>query len=368
MSRFGNILRALRKERGLTQNQLANELQFTRSTIANYEQGNRLPQIETLSKLADYFGVSIDYLLGRSTIRSLEHHIITSEYFMALILDSFSGKVINCSKSILDFYGFNEKEALGKTITELEILPKKQCQQLIKKTSQDQKYSFYVKQKNVNGEEKDMVVYTGPIGGLDDNYSYLIVYDISTNKNYGSETNLIKVLSSIVSIKFSFLKGYNRKVAELATEIGREMNLPMMSVDTLKKASLLKNIGYLKVPSEIINKFGDINKEEYNLIKKHPEYSCEIIKDIDFEQPIADIVLQHHERLDGSGYPYKLKEKEIMTEAKIIAVADTIMAMTSRRPNRPPFSMDGVIEKVNQLKGLKLDSDIVDIAIKIITN
>jgi HD-GYP domain-containing protein (c-di-GMP phosphodiesterase class II) len=132
-------------------------------------------------------------------------------------------------------------------------------------------------------------------------------------------------------------------------------------------AGVIHDLGKISIPAEILSKPGEINDSEFALIKQHPQTGYEILKGIDFNWPVADIVLQHHERLDGSGYPNNLKEDEILLEARIIGVADVIEAMSSHRPYRPALGIDEAFEEITKNRGKFYDPDVVDASIDLFT-
>lgn len=174
-------------------------------------------------------------------------------------------------------------------------------------------------------------------------------------------------LSSVLAKRDPYTADHQQRVTELACAIAREMGLPQESIDALRFAGLLHDIGKIGITAEILNKPTRLDKLEMNLIKTHPQVGYEILKTVDFSWPVADIVLQHHERLDGSGYPKGLKGNEILYEAKILGVADVVEAMSSHRPYRPAFQLDLALDEIVHQKGVLYDPQIVDICIKVLT-
>lgn len=132
-------------------------------------------------------------------------------------------------------------------------------------------------------------------------------------------------------------------------------------------AGLIHDIGKISVPAEVLSKPGPLNDLEYGLIKNHPQVGHDVLKGIDFPWPVAQIVLQHHERMDGSGYPQGLSGKEIILEARILAVADVVEAMVSHRPYRLPRGLDKALEEILQNRGVLYDAEVVDICLKLFT-
>jgi HD-GYP domain-containing protein (c-di-GMP phosphodiesterase class II) len=132
-------------------------------------------------------------------------------------------------------------------------------------------------------------------------------------------------------------------------------------------AGLIHDIGKINVPAEILNKSGRISDTEFNIIKIHPQAGHDLLKEIEFPWPVAQIVLQHHERLDGSGYPQGLRGEEIMLEARILAVADVVEAMASHRPYRSALGIEVALEEIKKNRGIYYDPDVVDVCARLFT-
>jgi HD-GYP domain-containing protein (c-di-GMP phosphodiesterase class II) len=144
------------------------------------------------------------------------------------------------------------------------------------------------------------------------------------------------------------------------------MGLNSETMDGIRLAGLVHDIGKINVPSEILTKPGRLSQIEHDLIRIHPEAGYDILKDIEFPWPIAEIVRQHHERMDGSGYPRGLTGDVIRIEARIIAVADVIDAMASHRPYRPAVGLEKALEEVEGKKGTLYDKDIVEACARVL--
>jgi putative nucleotidyltransferase with HDIG domain len=179
--------------------------------------------------------------------------------------------------------------------------------------------------------------------------------------------NIIFTMAKMSESKDPYTAGHQQRVSQLATAIARKMGLSEDRIESLKFASLIHDIGKFTIPGEILSKPAKLSETEFALIKEHPKTGYDIIKDVDFPWEIASIILQHHERLDGSGYPEGLKDKEILLEAKILAVADVMEAMSSHRPYRPALGIDKALEEISMNKGKLYDSDVVDTCIKLFT-
>jgi putative two-component system response regulator len=182
----------------------------------------------------------------------------------------------------------------------------------------------------------------------------------STEKILNSMEGTINALASALEMRDPYTAGHQRCVADLTEAIARDMNFLEHDIKGLRLASLIHDIGKIQVPSEILSKPGKLTEFEYGLIKTHSQAGYDIMKNIEFPWPIADIVHQHHERLDGSGYPQGLKGDSILLQAKIMAVADVVEAMSSHRPYRPARGIDEALEEISSKKGTLYERDVVD--------
>jgi len=176
---------------------------------------------------------------------------------------------------------------------------------------------------------------------------------------------MIETISKIVDARDPYTSDHQSRVTQLSVSIALELELPREKVKGIKTASLIHDIGKIGIPSEILSKSKKLSDIEFSLIKEHPQTGYNILKDIDFPYPVAQIVLQHHERIDGSGYPNGLKGDEILLEAKIIGVADVVEAMSSHRPYREALGVDVALEEITRNKGVLYDPKIVDICVKL---
>jgi PAS domain S-box-containing protein/putative nucleotidyltransferase with HDIG domain len=170
----------------------------------------------------------------------------------------------------------------------------------------------------------------------------------------------VAVLSDTVEIRDPYTAGHQRRVAWLAVAIGKELNLPEEKLETLRVAALLHDIGKIAVPAELLAKPGRLSRAEFELIKEHPQVGEALLKKVSFEAPIASIVGQHHERLDGTGYPQGLSAEQILPESRILAVADVVEAMISHRPYRPGLSLQTACQELQRGRGTCYDSTVVD--------
>jgi len=169
----------------------------------------------------------------------------------------------------------------------------------------------------------------------------------------------VESLALMVEKRDPYTSGHQKKVSQLASNIGREMKLPEDTIQGIYIAGILHDIGKISVPAEYLSKPGRLDPIEFTIIKTHPGVAYDMLKAIDFPYPIANIVLQHHEKCDGSGYPNNLKSHDMLLEARIIAVADVVDAISSHRPYRPSLGIGSALEEVATNAGKLYDKDVV---------
>ncbi|MGV8026975.1 MAG: HD domain-containing phosphohydrolase [Anaerolineaceae bacterium] len=175
----------------------------------------------------------------------------------------------------------------------------------------------------------------------------------------------ILTIAATVEMRDPYTAGHQTRVADLATAIANEMHLSDAQVESIHMAGIIHDLGKINVPAEILSKPGKISDLEFEIIKTHPKVGYDLLKKIEFPWPIAQIVLQHHEKMNGSGYPQGLKGEEIMIEARILCVADIVEAMSSHRPYRPSLGIDKALAQIKKDRGIFLDPDVVDACLKL---
>ncbi len=177
---------------------------------------------------------------------------------------------------------------------------------------------------------------------------------------------MVNAMVSAIEIRDPYTAGHGRRVTELACAIAERMGLSEDRIEGLRMAGLIHDIGKVGIPAEVLSKPGQLNELEWGMIKAHPQVGYDVLKTIEFPWPVAQIVLQHHERIDGSGYPAGLAGDDILLEARILAVADVVEAMVSNRPHRPPHGLDKALEEVSQNKGVLYDPEAMEVCLKLI--
>ena len=226
----------------------------------------------------------------------------------------------------------------------------------------------------------------GRISGWRENYVYRLdsgeivaVYDDVTERKETEEfrrqsqerlsaalEDAIGAIAATLEQRDPYTAGHQRRVAELAVAIGEEMGLAREVLEGIHFGGMIHDIGKISVPAEILGKPGRLTEIEFGLIKVHAEAGYQIVKGIAFPWPVADMVRQHHERLDGSGYPQGFKDGQITLEARILAVADVVEAMSADRPYRPGFGLDAALEEITRVRGAQLDPAAVDACLRVV--
>ncbi|MHB1417258.1 MAG: PAS domain S-box protein, partial [Chloroflexota bacterium] len=177
----------------------------------------------------------------------------------------------------------------------------------------------------------------------------------------------IRAVASTVEMRDPYTAGHQQRVAQLATAIARQMGLDEEQVEAVRLAASVHDLGKIGVPAEILSKPGRLTPLEWQMIQGHSEVGYQILSKVDFPWPVAEIAYQHHERLDGSGYPRGLRGAEIAAEARILAVADVVEAMSSHRPYRPALGLEVALEEITGGRGTLYDSNVVDVCLALLT-
>lgn len=362
---FSSRLKFLRTENNITQNKLANILGYSRSTIAKYESGKMIPSGNFLIEMADYFRVSTDYLLGRTNLREgFDEYLFNRIPDVLLFISPANGKIIDHSSSAIDFYGYEREELLNMTVYDLNTLPNNKIDKLMKKTKQTKQNTFYFTHRLSNGELKDIKVSTTKLTLHNKKVIVALIQDISEIQNKTTNDisdDLIKIFNKLITQKLPYKNFHNKNVPQLACEVGNHLSLSNKDMRCLKIASTLQDIGELKIPNNIMNSPYKLSNEEFSIIKNHPLFGVQLLENTSIDKKIKNIILQHHERIDGSGYPKGLKGKDILLEAKILGVVDTVIALVSKRPHRTSYDLDFALKIITKMKGRKFDKKIVSI-------
>jgi HD-GYP domain-containing protein (c-di-GMP phosphodiesterase class II) len=175
----------------------------------------------------------------------------------------------------------------------------------------------------------------------------------------------IQVLVSAIETRDPYTAGHQLRSADLARAIATEMGLSQDTIEAIRMAGPIHDIGKLSIPAEILSKPTKLTNIEFSLIKEHARTGYGMLKDVESPWPLAEIIYQHHERMDGSGYPRNLKGDDILIEARILAVADVVESMASHRPYRPALGLNTALEEIENNKGTLYDADAVDACLRL---
>ncbi len=301
----------------------------------------------------------------------------------AIFQSRVGGELVRVNPAAAELFGYEAEEMVGRAADDL-VVPEDRRQEGLFYTQQLHEalelVTFEAVRKRKDGSLLDVSFIGFPIRqGGEVIGGYGIYHDISRRKEAErllqrsfleiqeqlfalkrSWNQTIHILASIVEARDPYTAGHQKKVAHLAGEIASKMGLPEEQVDHVILAALVHDIGKIEVPSEILSKPAILNPLERQLIQSHPETGSRILSGLQTPWPLAEIVFQHHERLDGSGYPRGLAGEAILPEARIIAVADVVEAMTSHRPYRPAWPLEAVVEEMTRLRGTAYDPAVVD--------
>lgn len=174
---------------------------------------------------------------------------------------------------------------------------------------------------------------------------------------------VIDAIGLTVEYRDPYTSGHQRRVAELAQAIAREMGMTEDALEGIRLAALVHDIGKVRLPTEILNRPGRLSELEFELVRTHSEIGGDIVKEVSFPWPVAQMIAQHHERIDGSGYPQGLKGNDMLPEAKIIAVADVVESMVSHRPYRAALGVDKALAEIREGSGRLYDPDVVRVCL-----
>ena len=298
-----------------------------------------------------------------------------------LIRIDLKGKINYVSKSFESVSRYSREEVEGKNIKDfLTGESYKRALERMRKwmAGEREQLPYEVEVKGKDGRIIPVEIYSSPI--IEDGKLKAIqvtARDITARRRMEEElrTGLEKfqrslkgtifALASLIKVRDPYTASHQRRVTQLCLAIAKEMGLSEKIINGLELAAAVHDIGKIHVPAEILTKPDRLSKVEFAMIREHPKIGYDILKEIEFPWPVAKIVLQHHERMDGSGYPNGLLGKDIMLEARILAVADVVEAMSSHRPYRAAKDIKTTLEEISRNRGLLYDPDVVDACLRL---
>ena len=302
----------------------------------------------------------------------------------SIVTVDLKGTITSCNPAAVFITGFSKDELVGKHFSKLPALKVKDIPRYLKmlssmlkgETIEPFEVSFYRKDGAYAwGEVSTSMLKTeGKKVGIQ-----IVTRDITRRKQAEEEHRRIAerlqmatkatvdVLAMAVEQRDPYTAGHQLRVAQLAQAIAIDMGMSGDWIEGMRLTCIIHDIGKINVPTEILSKPGRISEAEFSLIKTHAQVGYDILKNVEFPWPLAEAVLQHHERIDGSGYPKGLKGNDISLQARILAVSDVIEAMSSHRPYRPALGIGNALTEIENNKGILYDKDIVDICTKLFT-
>jgi len=296
-----------------------------------------------------------------------------------LILDFDTGQIQDANPFVLSLLGFSREELVGKEIWEIgSILDKSialQTFEIIKEKGYVRYENIPLKTKGGELIQVEFVSNAYHVNG--DKVIQCNIRDISYRKKLEEENlkfqhsisislhEVIETLANVIVARDSYTAGHQKRVADLASAIAAKLNLPLHTIEGIHLSALIHDIGKIAIPAEILTKPKALTNFELAMLRNHVQTGYDILKNINFPWNVAQIVLQHHERLDGSGYPNGLKGDSICEEAKIIAVADVVEAISSDRPYRKSRGIEAALDEITTNSGKLYDARVVEACLKV---
>ncbi len=352
-----------------------------------FNRHGKIIDIEVIGKQAQLDGREIRVAVFRDITdrKKAEEALLTKNYVFdeslwAKSIADNNGIIKECNNAFLRIYGYQNKiEVVDKPISSF-IQDEKETITIITALDKSGKWeghftairkdgsTFYAQSlaTTLHNKNDKLIGYQSSIMDVTELKEAEEEIKNSYQKIQKTLSDTINTLASIVEIRDPYTSGHQKNVALLATTIAEELGLDKDKIEATGTASLIHDIGKINIPPSILARPGKISDIEYSMIKTHPQVGYDMVKSIQFPWTIADIVLQHHERLDGSGYPRGLKGKDILLEARILAVADVVEAMASHRPYRPALGIDKALKEIKKGKGKLYDTKVVEACVKII--
>jgi PAS domain S-box-containing protein/putative nucleotidyltransferase with HDIG domain len=297
----------------------------------------------------------------------------------AIYLNNQEGELIDFNMSTLELFGYSREEMLGINTKSVFVNPDKYERLQDEIAQKGSVREFKAKLRKKDGTEMDCLItstvrqakdksklgYQGMIRDISELVSSRKQIEKTLNDLRKALGGTIEAMALTVETRDPYTAGHQRRVSNLARGIATEMGVSKEQIQGVRMAGVIHDIGKISVPGEILSKPGNISQNELGIIKEHPQVGYNILKTVDFPWPIAQIVLQHHERMDGSGYPNGISGENILLEARILAVADVVEAMASHRPYRAALGINLALNEISKNRGSFYDSKVVDACLRL---
>ena len=291
-----------------------------------------------------------------------------------LILDFDSGLIKDANPFITNLLGYTREELIDQELWEIGFIIDKTMALKAFTTIQEKGYVRYenlpLRHKNGDIREVEFVSNAYHVGG--NKVIQCNIRDITEKKKLEEENlkfqhlmsvslhQMIETLANVIVARDSYTAGHQKRVANLASAIAAKLNLPLHTIEGIELSALIHDIGKIAVPAEILTKPSKLSSFELAMLRNHVQTGYDILKNMNFPWNLAQIIFEHHERVDGSGYPNGLKGDSICEEARIIAVADTVEAISSDRPYRKSKGIEAALEEITMNRGILYDDRVVD--------
>jgi len=294
-----------------------------------------------------------------------------------LIIDPDTGDIIDANKAAVGFYGWSHEQLIRMKIQEINALSPQEVQEELEKTRNNKQTHFEFRHRRADGSVRDVDVLSSRIKVNKKYLLHSIIYDITERRLAEEKLQqtlaslrtavraTIQVIISTVEARDPYTANHQIRVADLARAIATEMKFSPDRIEGIRIAASIHDLGKLSVPAEILSKPTKLTETEFSLIKEHARKGYNILKNVESSWPLAEIVYQHHERMDGSGYPRNLKGDEILMEARILAVCDVVESMASHRPYRAALGIDAALKEIEDNRGVLYDADVGDACLRL---
>jgi PAS domain S-box-containing protein len=287
-----------------------------------------------------------------------------------------NGKIIMANQALAKMFGYESPEKFMADITDVarQLYVNPEDRRKLKETIE--KHGF-IKGYEVQNYRKDgsIIWISLNMYAVRDKKGQILHYegmneDITDRKQMVERTKkalraTVQAIAVTIETRDPYTAGHQRRVADLACAFATEMNLPIDQIEGIHMAAAIHDLGKISVPAEILSKPTKLTKPEFDLIKTHSQSGYDILKDMDFPWPVARIVLEHHERMNGSGYPNGLTGDNLLLESRILSVADVVESMASHRPYRPSLGIEAALKEISKNKGVLYDLEVSDACLRL---
>lgn len=330
---------------------------------------------EVMGNIGCRLGEAIGFKQAQRQMQESEHRFrqLVESVVDGIVLYDLEGRILMVNNSAARMSGYTREELLGMNIADYSARPvSKKEKKTWRGLAPGEYVLFEAEQRRKDGTMYPVEVNLTKIMYRDEPVLLATARDITQRKAIEEERRehiqkhirsleqTIQAIAVSLEMKDPYTAGHQQRVTRIAVDIAQAMGLSSERINAVSMAASVHDIGKMYIPSEILSKPSKLTEIEYSMVKLHARAGHDVLKNVEFPWPIAQIVLQHHERLDGSGYPDALRGEDILLEARIIAVADVVESMASHRPYRPSIGIEQALNEIRQNRGSLFDPDVVD--------